>query len=38
MARTPTVTRNQVAEQLRSAFDAETATSGGIIASGSDRR
>ena len=34
MARTPTVTRDQVPEQLRSAFDAETATSGGVIASG----
>src|SRR5919106_2906189 len=34
MARTPTVTRDQVPEQLRSAFDAETATSGGVVASG----
>jgi 4-carboxymuconolactone decarboxylase len=35
MARTPTVTRDQVPEQLRSAFDAETANSGGVVASGS---
>ena len=34
MARTPTVTRDQVPEQLRSAFDAETANSGGVITSG----
>jgi 4-carboxymuconolactone decarboxylase len=34
MARTPTVTRDQIPEQLRSAFDAETATSSGVIASG----
>jgi len=34
MARTPTVTRDQVPEQFRSAFDAETADSGGVVASG----
>jgi 4-carboxymuconolactone decarboxylase len=34
MARTPTVTRDQVPEQLRAAFDAETAGSGGTIAGG----
>ena len=34
MARTPTVTRDQVPEQLRAAFDAETAGSGGTIVSG----
>ena len=34
MARTPTVTRDQIPEQLRSAFDAETANSGGVITSG----
>jgi 4-carboxymuconolactone decarboxylase len=34
MARTPIVTRDQVPEQFRDAFDAETATSGGLIASG----
>ncbi len=34
MARTPTVTRDQVPEGLRSAFDAETASSGGVIAGG----
>jgi len=30
MARTPTVTRDQVPEPLRAAFDAETANSGGV--------
>lgn len=34
MARTPTVTRDRVPEQLRAAFDAETASNGGVIASG----
>ena len=34
MARTPTVTRDQVPEQLRSTFDAETANSGGVVAAG----
>lgn len=34
MARTPTVTRDQVPEQLRSAFDSETAGSGGTITGG----
>ena len=34
MARTPTVTRDQVPEQFRAAFDAETAASGGVVASG----
>jgi 4-carboxymuconolactone decarboxylase len=34
MARTPTVTRDQVPEQFRDAFDAETASSGGVVASG----
>ena len=34
MARTPTVTRDQVPEQLRAAFDAETAGSGGTIVGG----
>ena len=34
MARTPTVTRDQIAERFRPAFDAETASSGGVIASG----
>jgi 4-carboxymuconolactone decarboxylase len=34
MARTPTVTRDQVPERFRNAFDAETASSGGVIASG----
>ncbi len=29
MARTPTVTRDQVPEPLRGAFDTETANSGG---------
>jgi hypothetical protein len=34
MARTPTVTRDQVPEPLRAAFDAETANSGGGVATG----
>jgi len=34
MARTPIVTRDQISEQFRDAFDAETATSGGVVASG----
>ena len=34
MARTPTVTRDHIPEQLRAAFDAETAGSGGTIAGG----
>ena len=34
MARTPTVTRDQVPEPLRAAFDAETASSGGGVATG----
>ena len=34
MARTPMVTRDRVPEQLRAAFDAETATSGGVVATG----
>ena len=34
MARTPTVTRDQVPEQLRAAFDTETAGSGGTIVGG----
>lgn len=34
MARTPTVTRDQVPEPLRAAFDAETANSGGVVATG----
>jgi len=34
MARTPILTRDQVPEPLRSAFDAETANSGGVVASG----
>ena len=34
MARTPTVTRDQVPEPLRAAFDAETAGSGGTIVGG----
>ena len=34
MARTPTVTRDQVPEPLRAAFDAETASSGGVVATG----
>ena len=31
MARTPTVTREQVPEQLRAIFDAETANTGGVV-------
>jgi hypothetical protein len=34
MARTPLVTRDRVSEHLRAAFDAETATSGGAVATG----
>ena len=34
MARTTVVTRDQVPEQFRDAFDAETAASGGVLASG----
>ena len=34
MPRTPTVTRDQVPEELREAFDAETAETGGVVASG----
>jgi len=34
MARTPMMTRDRVPEQFRAAFDAETATSGGVIATG----
>jgi 4-carboxymuconolactone decarboxylase len=34
MARTPIVTRDHIPEQFRDAFDAETATSGGLVASG----
>ena len=34
MARTPVVTRDRVPEPLRAAFDAETASSGGVIAAG----
>ena len=34
MARTPTVTRDQVPEPLRAAFDAETVGSGGTIVRG----
>ena len=34
MARTPTVTRDQVPEVLRSTFDAETANSGGVVPAG----
>lgn len=34
MARTPIVTRDQVPEHVRDAFDAETASSGGVVASG----
>ena len=34
MSRTPVVTRAQVPEQFRAAFDAETAASGGVLASG----
>ena len=34
MARTPMVTRDRVPEHLRAAFDAETASSGGVVATG----
>jgi len=34
MPRTPIVTRDQVPEAWRAAFDAETASSGGVVASG----
>ena len=34
MARTPMLTRDRVPEQFRAAFDAETATSGDVIAMG----
>ena len=34
MARTPIVTRDQVPEKFREAFDHETANSGGLVASG----
>ncbi len=34
MPRTPTVTRDQVPEELREAFDAETAATGGVVSSG----
>ena len=34
MARTPIVTRDRVPEPLRAAFDAETASSGGVVATG----
>src|SRR5262249_44907351 len=34
MARTPTVTRDRVPEPLRAAFDVETASSGGVGATG----
>ena len=34
MPRTPTVTRDQVPEALRAAFDAETANTGGVVAGG----
>jgi len=34
MPRTPIVTRDLVPESLRAAFDAETASSGGVVASG----
>ncbi len=34
MPRTPRVTRDRVPEPLRAAFDAETASSGGVVASG----
>ena len=34
MTRTPTVTRDQVPEQFREAFDHETADSGGVVESG----
>ena len=34
MPRTPMVTRDRVPEPLRAAFDAETASSGGVVATG----
>jgi 4-carboxymuconolactone decarboxylase len=34
MARTQTVTRDQVPEALRATFDAETANTGGVVTSG----
>jgi 4-carboxymuconolactone decarboxylase len=34
MVRTPTVTREQVPEQLRAVFDAETANTGGVVTAG----
>jgi len=34
MARTPMLTRDRVPEHLRTAFDAETAGSGGVVATG----
>src|SRR5262249_6869228 len=34
MPRTPIVTRDRVPESLRAAFDAETASSGGVVANG----
>src|SRR5919201_2470679 len=34
MARSPVVTRDRVPEPLRAPFDAETATSGGVVATG----
>jgi 4-carboxymuconolactone decarboxylase len=34
MARTPILTRDQVPEPLRAAFDAETTSSGGVVATG----
>ncbi len=34
MARTPMLTRDRVPEPLRAAFDAETASSGGVVATG----
>lgn len=34
MARTPVVTRDRVPEQFRAAFDAETASSGGVVTTG----
>ncbi len=34
MARTPILTRDQVPEQFRQAFDSETANSNGVVASG----
>ena len=38
MVRTPTVTREQVPEQLRAVFDAETANTGGVVTAGPGRR